>query len=372
MTPNATPATPTNLPALLAVIEAAGIADVPVCLWGDPGIGKSSLIRAVAEHAGLPCEVVLGSLREPSDFAGLPVVTDEGVRFDAPTWARRLHRSEHGGILLLDELSTASPSVQKAMLSVVLDRIVGDLQLSRKVRVMAAANPPERAADGWDLTPPLANRFLHVDYVPNHRDWLDGLVAGFPVPTPDPLEPLSRTRRAVAIGRIAGFLNARPDLIQVYPDNDAATGRAWPSRRTWTMLAGVMAQTTTETADLYAAQGLVGIGAATELLVWLKNTDLPDPADLIADPTGFDWSTLAADRAWAALTGVVAVATATGTIKDWKSGWGPLAAAADHGHAAIAAANARALMLARPAGAMPPAAVRKFAPAIAAAGLPAA
>ena len=100
------------------------------------------------------------------------------------------------------------------------------------------------------------------------------------------------------------------------------------------MLAGVLAQTTTETADLYAAQGLVGIGAATELLVWLKNADLPDPADLIANPSGFDWSSLNADRAWAALTGVVAFATTSGTIKDWKSGWGPLAEAADHGHAA--------------------------------------
>lgn len=37
------------------------------------------------------------------------------------------------------------------MLLVVLDPTVGDLRLSRKVRVIAAANPPERAADGWDL-----------------------------------------------------------------------------------------------------------------------------------------------------------------------------------------------------------------------------
>lgn len=217
---------------------------------------------------------------------------------------------------------------------------------------------------------PLANRFLHVDYAPNRRDWLNGLVAGFPVPAADSLEPLNEARRAVATGQIAGFLHARPDLIHVYPDNDAATGRAWPSPRTWTMLAGVLAQITTENAALYAAEGLVGKGAATEFLVWRKHADLPDPAALIADPESIDWDGMEPDRVWATLTGVVAYATATGTKADWQSGWKPLAVAAEHGHAAVAAANARALMLARPANATPPAVVRKFAPALAAAGMP--
>ena len=99
-----------HAPTMLAVIEAAGRAGIAVCLWGDPGTGKSSLIRALAAQQGMPCETVIGSLREPSDFAGLPVVTDTGVRFEAPTWAKRLHQAEDGGYLFLDELSTATPT----------------------------------------------------------------------------------------------------------------------------------------------------------------------------------------------------------------------------------------------------------------------
>ena len=75
---------------LVTVLRAAGRAGVAVCLWGDPGIGKSSLIEAAAAADGVPCETVIGSLREPSDFAGLPVVTDDGVRMEAPAWAKRL------------------------------------------------------------------------------------------------------------------------------------------------------------------------------------------------------------------------------------------------------------------------------------------
>src|SRR5437899_7586143 len=82
--------------ALVTVLRAAGRAGVAVCLWGDPGIGKSALIQAAAEADGVPCETVIGSLREPSDFAGLPVVTDDGVRLEPPAWAKRLQAAQAG------------------------------------------------------------------------------------------------------------------------------------------------------------------------------------------------------------------------------------------------------------------------------------
>ena len=48
--------------ALVTVLQAAGRAGVPVCLWGDPGIGKSALIQAAAAADGVTCETVIGSL----------------------------------------------------------------------------------------------------------------------------------------------------------------------------------------------------------------------------------------------------------------------------------------------------------------------
>ncbi|MPY96333.1 MAG: AAA domain-containing protein, partial [Acidimicrobiia bacterium] len=143
----------------MGIAVAAG---VPVLLWGAPGTGKTSALRAMAGAAGLPCEVVIASIREPSDFAGLPIVVDGDVRFAPPAWARRLAEAGEG-LLFLDELSTTPPAVQAALLRVVLERVVGDLALPEAVAVVAAANPPEQAADGWDLSPPLANRFCHLD-----------------------------------------------------------------------------------------------------------------------------------------------------------------------------------------------------------------
>ncbi len=137
-----------------AAAEALGVAvaaRVPVLLWGAPGTGKTSAIRAMAHAMDLPCETVIASIREPSDFAGLPIVVGDVVRFAPPAWARRLAEAGHG-LLFLDELSTAPPAVQAALLRVVLERAVGDLTLPDEVAVVAAANPPEQAADGWDLS----------------------------------------------------------------------------------------------------------------------------------------------------------------------------------------------------------------------------
>src|SRR5919205_1362095 len=98
----------TSATSIVTVLRAAGRAGVAVCLWGDPGLGKSSLIQAAAGSDGVLCETVIGSLREPSDFAGLPVVSDDGVRMEPPSWARRLHDAQ-AGYLFLDELSTSPP-----------------------------------------------------------------------------------------------------------------------------------------------------------------------------------------------------------------------------------------------------------------------
>ena len=166
-----------------AALGLAMAARVPALLWGAPGTGKSSVVRAVAQGLGWPCQVVIASIREPSDFAGLPVVSGSGVRFAPPTWATDLAAAGHG-VLFLDEISTAPPAVQAALLRVVLERTVGDLRLPDDVVVVAAANPPEQAADGWDLSAPLANRFCHLDWSIDAVEVAEGFTVGFTVATP--------------------------------------------------------------------------------------------------------------------------------------------------------------------------------------------
>ncbi len=355
---------------LLTVMRAAGRARVSVLLWGKPGIGKSSLLQALADAEGVPMETVIASLREPSDFAGLPIVRGTGVELAAPAWATRLAAVEDG-YLFLDELTTAPPAVQAAALRIVLDRVVGDLTLPHGVRIVAAANPPEQAADGWDLAAPMANRFLHIDHTPATDDWIDGMTTGFQTPTSGRVLEFSPVLRAASRARVASFIRTRPDLLHMLPREDAASGRAWPSHRTWTMTADVLAFLDPDDtpATLLAATGLVGEGAAAEFIAWCTLNDLPDPADVLADPQSVPWKALDPSRAWAVLTAVTAYATADGTKTGWAAAWAPLAAAAAAGLQDVAAANARALLKSCPTGARPPASAKSFVTILSDAGL---
>lgn len=355
---------------LLTVMRAAGRAGVAVLLWGDPGIGKTSLIEALATADGLPMETVIASLREPADFAGLPVVHPHGVELSAPSWATRLAPVEDG-YLYLGELTTAPPAVQAAALRVVLEGVVGDLRLPRGIRVVADANPPENAADGWTLAAPMANRFLHIDHKPLDIDWIDGMTTGFQLPTSGRVLDYSPIARAASRAEVASFIRTRPDLLHALPKDADAAGRAWPSHRTWTMTADVLAllDPGDTPATLLAANGLVGEGAGAEYIAWRSLNDLPDPAEVLRDPASVNWADLEPSRAWAILTAVTAHATADGTKKGWLSAWAPLAVAATAGLQDVAAANARALLKSRPGGATPPASAKAFVTVLLDAGL---
>ncbi len=359
-----------DLATTVTVIDACGRAGVGVLLLSDPGMGKSSLIRGIASAEGVPCETVIGSIREPADLAGLPVVTDDGVVLSTPAWAQRLIAAG-AGYLLLDELTTAPPAVQAAMLTVALDLTVGDTVLPRSVRVVAGANPPDRAADGWELAPPLANRFCHVDYRPTSQDWIEGTLTGWAAPPASRAVAADESRTQAVKALVAGFITARPELLHVFPTHAEATGGPWPSRRTWTMLAASLAHVRDE--DHAARQalvfGLVGEGAGIEFIEWAARIDLPDPAAVVADPSVVDW-TDRPDRVWTILSGVVAWAASRGSVTAWREAWGPLLSAAQAGAVDVAAAAARSLNRARPANARPPAGVREvFAPVLRDAGL---
>ncbi|MGH9286374.1 MAG: AAA family ATPase, partial [Acidimicrobiales bacterium] len=224
-------------------VEALGVAvaaKVAVLLWGAPGTGKTSAIRAMADAAGLPCETVIAAIREPSDFAGLPVVMGGEVHMAPPRWAQRLATSGRG-LLFLDEISTAPPAVQAALLRVVLERVVGDLDLPEGIVVVAAANPPEQAADGWDLSAPLANRFCHLDWTVEAADLAKGLSGGWEAPTVPRLAPGWEVGLSRVQGVIAAFVGVRPSLACAPPTEAASAGRGWPSPRTWEMAARLWA-----------------------------------------------------------------------------------------------------------------------------------
>jgi len=355
-------------------LATAVAARVPVLLWGAPGTGKTSVIRAMAHASGWPCETVIASIREPSDFAGLPVVGgadgSAAVDFAPPKWARRLAEAG-GGLLFFDEVSTAPPAVQAALLRVVLERTVGDLALPEEVSVVAAANPPEQAADGWDLSAPLANRFCHLEWPVDSRIMADGFSSGWPTGAAPLLDQSWQRQIPITRSWVAGFITVRPNLALEVPTDAAGAGRSWPSPRTWDMAARLLAASDAAGAGDLArsllVRGAVGQGAGIEFLTWLIEADLPDPEAVLDDPDSFELPSRG-DRAYAALASIAAAVASDPTLERWQAAWVVFGTAGEVAPD-VAATAARTLARCRPPGAPVPPQVAAFAPLLREAGL---
>ena len=131
----------------------------PLLIWGAPGIGKTSIVKSFGlEDMGVPVIEVILSLMEPTDVAGLPGAESDkkygdvkrSVNYLPMIWPLDNGPDDKGGIIFLDEINRAHPSVQAAMLKVVLDREIAgaNYKIPSKWLILAAANRPEDEPGG--------------------------------------------------------------------------------------------------------------------------------------------------------------------------------------------------------------------------------
>ena len=341
-----------------AAIAIAVQAGEPILLWGDPGIGKSSNIYALGQALELTTEVVIASLREPADFNGLPVVMNPNdstgtarVSMAPPAWALKLLAAK-SGLLVFDELSGAPPAVQQATLRVVLERVVGDLALPKTVSVIAAANPASSTTATWELTAQLANRFCHLDWPLDTDAWCSGMVAGFPRPEVPKLPDNWRDRIPQKKALVAAFIKRRPELLLKVPKSNADAGREWPSPRSWDMAARLWAAADAAGVETEVRNVLVGgcVGpAATEFFTWIDEFNLPDPEELLENPTSLEIGDRG-DLVYVALAAVANVVVTKPSPQRWCKAWKVLGHAVRQGAPDVAAFAAEILAQNRPKG----------------------
>lgn len=278
---------PRGAKALLIALQTPapkGYTGIPVLVWGRPGEGKSSFLEGLA-RPDFPVLTLIASIHDPTDFSGLPVHHEGQVRYAVPEWVGQF--TETGsGILLLDELTTAPPAVQSALLRVVLERKVGFHPLPRQVRIVAAANPPDLMTGGWELSPPLRNRFVHIEWELSTDYYLEALQNGYTEPELPLISPASH---AVALAgwqlRVAAFLKQAPQLMYTTPDTSEY---AFASPRSWDFAAALMASCEVlglapiagvQSSEVFHTllKGSIGEGASIAFFEFIYNMHLPDP-----------------------------------------------------------------------------------------------
>ncbi len=230
----------------------------PVMLWGAPGVGKSQMVAQIAESHDVPLIDIRLSQMEPSDLRGIPFRVDEFVEWAVPSMLPNLKRHGNRGILFLDEITSAPPSVSAAAYQLILDRKLGEYEVPKGWAIIAAGNRQGDRGVTYSMPAPLANRFSHYEVEINLDDWVAW---------------------AYANGideRIIAFLRFRQDLLFEF---DAAQNPvAFPSPRSWEFAHRAL-QKFDEPSNLLlgALQACVGKAAGIEVKAFVDSLDqMPD------------------------------------------------------------------------------------------------
>lgn len=219
-----------------------------VFLWGAPGIGKSAIVKQVAERHGMPVVDLRASLLDSTDLRGIPVVEGGKAVWCPPAFLPQ--KEDKPGILFLDELNAAPPLVQAAMYQLVLDRRIGEYVLPEGWKIIAAGNRQTDRAVVFRLSSALSNRFIHITLDADMQSWREWAVKA-------EIHPL-----------VLGFLHYKPALLWHVTENETA----FASPRSWEILSDTIKvfDNPTELHDF--ASGIVGSGPATEFMAFVNDS----------------------------------------------------------------------------------------------------
>lgn len=228
-----------NINDCVKVIKALGKAESPVsvCIWGDPGSGKSARVKQLAKEMGYGYFPMVASQREPVDIIGLPFIrpytykdpqTGETKSMDVtdyrpPAWFAQA-AFEGKMILFLDELNRARPDVIKAVFELINERRLNGIEIKSNVIIVVACNPMDEEGRNSvnDFDHAMTDRLLHLQTVSDYRTWKEWAeeerVKGVQNIHPDVLEFLN--------GSEEHFTKRFADTY-TFPVTINQTGRSW-------------------------------------------------------------------------------------------------------------------------------------------------
>jgi len=273
-------ANPMNIPpisiaaaraALIEQFASATLRRRATMLWGTRGVGKSSVVRQVAAHFGVPLVDLRLTTIEPVDLRGA-IYADEVLAKTVWFPPEFLPTAEQPqGILFLDELTAADQRLQISAYSLILDRKVGNYRLPDGWQIIAAGNASFHGAVSHDMGTALADRMFHF----NVQTVIDAFLA-----------------HAVAndfAPEVMAYLRVRPDKLddtQAQLANDHLIGA---SPRGWEDVSNVLRSGLSEAAQRVFVQGRIGAANAAEFFGVLRELQAAvDVVRLLAARRGDD------------------------------------------------------------------------------------
>lgn len=250
---------------LSAAIESLVEQRVPTFLWGAPGIGKSSIVKQIAKSKGIGFIDLRLALMDPTDLKGIPFYDKDS---HTALWAPPAFLPREGeGILFLDELNSAAPSVQASAYQLILDRRVGEYELPEGWAIVAAGNREGDRGVTYRMPSPLANRFVHFEMDVDVEDWR-----------------LWAYKNAID-DRVVSYISYKNEHLFTFDAKSDTKSFATP--RSWEYVNSVLKSSVSENLLLETIGGAVGRDVAVSFLAFCKVMNrLPDIKSILESGSG--------------------------------------------------------------------------------------
>lgn len=248
-------------------------------LQSSPGMGKSSIMRAIAKELNLKLIDHRLSTSAPEDMSGLPQFVNGYARFAPfaelfPVKGTPLPINEETGqpyegwLIFLDEFNSATKLVQAAAYKLVLDRQVGQHDLHECTMLAMAGNLSTDRALVNPLGTAMQSRVIHIEMKVDFDEWL-----------------MDVALKQKYDQRIIAYLSQHPGkLMDFRPDHQEKT---FCCPRTWEFMERLIHGDTVEEefTPLYA--GTITSGTAASFVQFTKvYATMPRVEDILKDPSG--------------------------------------------------------------------------------------
>ena len=250
-------------------------ANIPVNLLGSPGVGKSDVIKQVAEQLNLKVIDFRLSTADPTDLSGIPFIKDGRSAYMPneafPLATDKIPAGYNGWLLFLDEITNAPMAVQAAAYQLVLDRQVGQHPIHDAVRIVSAGNMiDDGAAVTGEMSTALKSRLSHINVEVSVEAWMEWALA----------KNIHHS--------ITSFIKFKPTMLYQFTPNSADD--TFPCPRTWGMVNSIINTVGMNDKSLLAlVSATISDGAAHEYVNFCKNfVNLPTYEDIIKDPLKVD------------------------------------------------------------------------------------
>ncbi|MCX7928970.1 MAG: MoxR family ATPase [Patescibacteria group bacterium] len=239
--------TPASLANMLDVLFE--IRNISPFIWGGPGIGKSSIVSALAKKKNMNFVDIRLSMMEPSTIMGImiPDITNATSKWLPPSF----FKNDGPTLYFFDEFNSAPPTIQAVAYQIILDRKIGPHSLNDTDFIVAAGNTVSDKGITFKMPNPLANRFVHLNLKVNFDDFYNYAV------------------KNKLHQHVVGYLNYQKGDLYV-PDYSPEV-RGFPTPRSWEFVSRILYKVGDRNIDILPlVAGAVGEGVAYKFLSYRR------------------------------------------------------------------------------------------------------